>query len=387
MISRIEIENLEGKSLSGFAMRANKSRGRKYKEKEHPYRTCFQRDRDRIIHCGAFRRLEYKTQVFVNHEGDYYRTRLTHTLEVAQISRSIARTLEVNEDLTEAIALAHDLGHTPFGHSGEEVLHTLMKEYGGSFEHNRQSWRIVEELESCYPDFPGLNLTYEVREGIIKHKTSYDQPVIKGFEPKKSATIEAQIVNVADEIAYSAHDLDDGLTAGYLQEEELKEVNIWKEICSELNLKNNSIDKEGYKYQAVRLLINKQVTDLLEYTSGNIVSRKISSLDDVRKNKVLVEFSPAMREKNIQLKKFLYDRLYNYYKVKRMMEKAKRFIKELFHAYMKQPLQLPPEVQQKMGKFKTIAAKAQVVCDYIAGMTDRSVQDEYMKLFMPYEKV
>jgi len=387
MISRIEMEKQEEKNLAGFAMRPSQSRGRKYKEKEHPYRTCFQRDRDRIVHCVAFRRLEYKTQVFVNHEGDYYRTRLTHTIEVAQISRSIARTLQVNEDLTEAIALAHDLGHTPFGHSGEEVLHTLMKEYSGSFEHNRQSWRIVEELESCYPDFPGLNLTYEVREGIIKHKTSYDQPVIKDFEPNKSATIEAQIVNVADEIAYSAHDLDDGLTAGYLQEEELKEVDIWKEICSELKLKSNSIVKEGFKYQAVRLLINKQATDLLEYTSANIGSKKILSLEDVRQNRTIVEFSPEMRRKNKQLKKFLYDRLYNYYKVKRMMEKAKRFIKELFHAYMKQPLQLPPEVQQKMVKLRTVSAKAQVVCDYIAGMTDRSVQDEYIKLFMPYEKV
>jgi dGTPase len=385
MITREEIEEQEEKNLAPYAMKSRDSRGRMYPEKEHPYRTCFQRDRDRIVHCGAFRKLEYKTQVFVNHEGDYYRTRLTHTLEVSQISRSISRTLRLNEDLTEAVALAHDLGHTPFGHSGETVLHDLMKKYGGSFEHNSQSLKIVDKLERRYQDFPGLNLTFEVREGIIKHKTSFDQPEVKGFDPDKSPTLEAQVVNVADEIAYTAHDVDDGLTSGYLSEDDLKKLSIWKQVSSGLK---NKFDRETYKYQLVRMLINRQASDLTENMAANIKKKKIDSVRGVRNAQTAAAFSPGMQKMNSELKEFLFAKLYNHYMVKRMVDKAGKFISELFDAYLKRPGILPPEEQSKISACrKNRKEEARAICDYIAGMTDRSVQDEYIKLFMPYEKV
>ena len=387
MITRQEFENEELKFLASYAMKSKETQGRKYPEEEHPYRTCFQRDRDRIIHSSAFRKLEYKTQVFVNHEGDCYRTRLTHTLEVAQISRSIARALRLNEDLTEAIALAHDLGHTPFGHSGEEVLHNLMSEYGESFEHNRQGLRVVDELERKYPGFPGLNLSWEVREGIIKHKTPYDQPKVKEFNPEESPTLESQVVNIADEIAYTSHDLDDGLTAGYINEDELSMVLLWKEIYEIVKEKNPLLNREMWKYQTVKLLINEQVSDLISNIDKNLTQFKIKDIEDVRKSPVIVNFSAQMEEKNADLKKFLLERLYNHYKVRRMVDKSGRFIKEIFRVYIKFPEQLPPEVQEKIKNVKEKSKIARIVCDHIAGMTDRSVQDEYVKLFMPYEKV
>lgn len=387
MFTRKEFEEEELKFLVPYAMKSKESRGRKYPEKEHPYRTCFQRDRDRIIHSSAFRRLEYKTQVFVNHEGDYYRTRLTHTLEVAQISRSIARALRLNEDLTEAIALAHDLGHTPFGHSGEEALHSLMKEYGESFEHNRQGLRVVDELEKRYPEFPGLNLSWEVREGIIKHKTPYDQPQVKEFNPDESPTLEAQVVNIADEIAYTNHDLDDGLTAGYIQEEELSQVLLWKETYEVVKKENPQLSTVMKKYQTVKSLINKQVSDLIINTDKNLEEFKIKNVEDVRKSPVIVKFGTDMEEENIQLKKFLLERLYLHHNVMRMVEKSKRFVEELFRVYIKCPQQLPPDVQKRLRNIKKEGDIARVICDHIAGMTDRSVQDEYIKLFMPYEKV
>jgi len=407
MFAREQIEEQEERNLASYAMKSRCSRGRKHAEKEHPYRTCFQRDRDRVIHSNAFRKLEYKTQVFVNHEGDYYRTRLTHTLEVAQISRSAARALCLNEDLTEAIALAHDLGHTPYGHSGEDILKKLMQEYGDEhgFEHNRQGLRIVEKLERRYPEFRGLNLTYEVREGIIKHETSYDKARVNEYEPGKSSTLEAQIVNLADEIAYSSHDLDDGLTSEYLREEELMELNIWRNARERIGKRIPPLDKEQIKYQTVKFLINEQVSDLIMNTYRNIEKKKIGSVEDVRSSGVLVKFSPEMEKKNGRLRRFLLDNLYNHYKVKRMVAKAERFIRELFDTYVKNPGQLPPDVQReikgiekkkkdiekerKEGKDAGLKAleDIRIICDHIAGMTDRSVQDEYKKLFMPYEKV
>lgn len=387
MFTRQEFEENELKYLASYAMKARQSRGRKYPEEEHLYRTCFQRDRDRVIHSGAFRRLEYKTQVFVNHEGDYYRTRLTHTLEVAQISRSIARALRLNEDLTEAIALAHDLGHTPFGHSGEAALNEKMEEYGESFEHNRQSWRVVDKLEKKYPGFPGLNLSWEVREGIIKHITSYDHPEIKEFNPDKSPTLEAQIVNVADEIAYTNHDLDDGLTSGYINEEELSGISLWREVYEVTKKDNPQLNRETWKYQTVKSLINKQVSDLIINTDNNLVKFKIKDIEDVHKAPIVIQFSAEMEEKNAHLKKFLLEHLYRHYKVMRMVDKSKRFIKELFDIYINCPQQLPPDEQKKIAGLNKKSEIARIICDYIAGMTDRSVQDEYIKLFMPYEKV
>jgi len=387
MFTRKEIEEQEERNLASYAMKSRESRGRKYPEEEHPYRTCFQRDRDRIIHCNAFRRLEYKTQVFINHEGDYYRTRLTHTLEVSQISRSISRALRLNEDLTEAIALAHDLGHTPFGHSGEEALHKLMEKYGESFEHNRQGLRIVDELEQRYAQFPGLNLSWEVREGIIKHKTPYDEPLVKEFDPQKSPTLEAQVVNIADEIAYTSHDLDDGLTSGYITEEKLMEVLLWRETYEKIKEENKKIEKEQLKYHTIKSIINQQVSDVLQKTEENLYKFKIKTLDDVRNTGTLVSFSAEMEQKNNSLKKFLFQELYKHHKVMRMVDKSRRFIEELFKVYIKHPQQLPPDIQEKIKKVKKESEVARIICDYIAGMTDRSVQDEYIKLFMPYEKV
>ncbi|RKZ20763.1 deoxyguanosinetriphosphate triphosphohydrolase, partial [bacterium] len=319
------------------------------------------------------------TQVFVNHEGDYYRTRLTHTIEVQQVARTIARALRLNEDLTEAISLAHDIGHTPFGHAGEEMLHELMKDDGG-FEHNLQGLRVVDVLEEKYPDFPGLNLTYETREGIIKHKTSYDAPSPPPeFDPSLSPTLEAQVVNIADEIAYNSHDLDDGLKAGYLTLEQLDEVPLWREIFEKIKIK----DKEKRIYATVRVLISMQIEDVIRATEERIRKLGIESVEDVRHAPVLVGFSEEMEEKNKKLKEFLMKNLYRHYKVLKMQEKAKRYIKALFDVYLSEPRQLPEQFQKRIGK----DGKKRVICDYIAGMTDRFAQEEYARLFLPYEKM
>ena len=380
MLTRVDWEKREGKSLGQYAVKSGASRGRAYPEQEHDYRSVFQRDRDRIIHSTAFRRLEYKTQVFVYHEGDYYRTRLTHTIEVAQISNCIARALSLNEDLCEAIALAHDLGHTPFGHAGEKALNELMKDEGG-FEHNEQGLRVVEKLERRYPDFPGLNLSWEVREGIIKHTTSYDRPFPSQFEPKKTATLEAQVVNLADEIAYNSHDLDDALTAGLIDEQGLGEVELWREISQSVRA---SLDGEHKKYQVVKTLINSQVTDVLEFSNAKLQELRIRSVEDARsKAYPLVSFSPEMQKKNQVLKEFIFKNMYSHYRVVRMSEKAERFIRELFNVYLKRPTQLPPTTQKQFEK----ESPHRVICDYVAGMTDRFALDEYKKLFDPSEKV
>jgi dGTPase len=342
----------------------------------------FQRDRDRIIHSTAFRLMEYKTQVFVTHEDDKFRTRLTHTLEVAQIARSICRRLRLNEDLTEAIALAHDLGHTPFGHSGEKALHELMLKHGG-FEHNRQSLRIVEVLEERYPNFPGLNLTPEVREGIAKHRTDYDQPG-KSRSGADRPSLEAQLVNLADEIAYNSHDLDDGLASGLLNLESLSGVSIWKSILQELGPALDGVDETIRKYQCIRRLIDLLCGDLAEQTEKNLARHKPASVDDVRKcPENLVGFSPAMGRQVDQLKTFLLNNLYRHYRVVRMEDKARRIIKDIFEVYAERPDVLPPKIQARMKD----TDKERVICDYIAGMTDRLAQEEYKKLFDPLEKV
>lgn len=384
MLNQIKIKEFEDKFLAPYAMKSYKSRGRVYKEITHPYRSQYQRDRDRIIHSAAFRRLEYKTQVFVNHEGDYYRTRLTHTLEVAQIARTIANALRLNADLVEAIALAHDLGHTPFGHSGEDALNELMAGLGG-FNHNLQGLRVVDVLEERYPDFPGLNLTWEVREGIVKHSTAFDKAgQIKGFPAKELPSLETQIVDIADEIAYDNHDLDDGLTSGLIKHSDLEKLKIWDNIYGIISKKYAKISVERKKYLIIRSLIDAQVTDLLNATEKNINKLKIKSAQDIKDKSIkIASFSKEMRDLRKPLREFLVDKLYSHYRVIRMSSKAKRFIQELFQLYINSPEQLPPQVKEKVDT----DGKERAVCDYIAGMTDRYALDEYKKLFDPYEKV
>ena len=384
MLNQIKIKEFQDSALASYAMKSYESRGRVYKEQEHPYRSAYQRDRDRIIHSAAFRRLEYKTQVFVNHEGDYYRTRLTHTLEVAQIARTIAASLRLNVDLTEAISLAHDLGHTPFGHSGEEALNQLMVKFGG-FNHNLQGLRVVDILEERYPDFPGLNLTWEVREGIVKHSSTFDKAVeIKELAPCELPTLETQIVDIADEIAYDNHDLDDGIASGLLKESDLEKLPIWNNICAKISKKYVKMDEERRRYLIIRSLIDLQVTDLIQEADRNINKLKIKSCLDVKKlHKKIVSFSKEMLNLRKPLREFLMQKLYHHYRVIRMSDKAKRFIQELFSVYIDKPEQLPTKIQKRIP----IDGTRRVVCDYIAGMTDRYALDEYKKLFNPYEKV
>jgi len=384
MLNQKQINDFEDIFLAPYAMKSCNTRGRVYKEKEHPYRSAYQRDRDRIVHSAAFRRLEYKTQVFVNHEGDYYRTRLTHTIEVSQIARTIASALRLNQDLTEAIALAHDLGHTPFGHSGEEVLNKLMSESGG-FNHNLQGLRVVDYLEERYPDFPGINLSWEVREGIVKHSSMFDKAFkIKGLAPHEAPTLETQVVDIADEIAYNNHDLDDGLASGLILEEDLKSLEIWNNLNTTILEGSKKIEESKRKYLIIRSLINIQVTDLILQTEANIKQFKLKKYTDVKKSdRKIVSFSPDMLRLRNPLRKFLMDNLYRHYRVVRMSTKAKRFIEELFNAYSNIPEQLPWEAQRKIP----VDGVKRVVCDYIAGMTDRCALDEYKKLFDPYEKV
>jgi len=378
MLTREQLEALEVERLAPYAVSSRNSRGRAYPEPEHPYRTAFQRDRDRIIHTTAFRRLEYKTQVFVNYEGDYYRTRLTHTIETAQIGRTMARALGCNEDLTEAISLAHDLGHTPFGHSGESALDEILEGHGG-FNHNHQSVRLVETLEQRYPDFPGLNLTWETREGIVKHTTEYDVSQAGGYEPDKRATLEGQLVNAADEIAYTTHDLDDGLRSGLISVRDLRQLRLWQEALHELGLSERGFD-EMARRQVIRHLINREVTDVLQHVDRGLQQLAIQSADDVRSApRNLVGFSAQIESRNRELKDFLLERLYRHHRVMRMQTKAKRLIHQLFEAYVDEPRQLPEEIQEKINDDN----RALVICDYIAGMTDRFAIQEHRKLFDP----
>lgn len=372
--------------LAPYAARSAASRGRKHEEPYKDSRPVFERDRDRIIHCAAFRRLEYKTQVFVNHEGDYYRTRLTHSLEVAQIGRGIARRLHLNEDLVEALALAHDLGHTPFGHTGEVVLNRLMTDHGG-FEHNRQSLRIVELLEERYPGFDGLNLAWETREGIIKHSSQYDHPghpEDDDFEPHQRPTLEAQIIDLADEIAYNNHDIDDGLKAGYITLDELAALEIWQDMSALVSRKYPHLRGERQAYQTISHLIGHLIDDLVQTTTENLKAHHIDNLEAVRSHPdYLVRLSGETARKNKQLKAFLYRQLYRHYKVERMRIKAERFVTLLFTSYKENPTLLPRKLQQRFDEH----GKERVICDYIAGMTDRSALDEYKRLYEPYERV
>jgi dGTPase len=384
MLNQKQIKEFEDIFLAPFAMKSYNTRGRKYKEKEHPYRSVYQRDRDRIIHSAAFRRLEYKTQVFVNHEGDYYRTRLTHTIEVAQIARTIASCLRLNLDLTEAIALAHDLGHTPFGHSGEEALNELMQKFGG-FNHNLQGLRVVDYLEERYPDFPGINLTWEVREGIVKHSSTFDRAAeIKELAPNEMPSLETQVVDIADEIAYDNHDLDDGITSGLIKETDLGDLPLWNHINKVISKKYVKLNQVRQKYLIIRSLIDMHVTDIIQEAEKNLNRLKIKTYKDVKKiDKKVVTFSKNMLNLRKPLREFLMERLYRNYRVMRMSIKAKRFIKELFNVYVERPEQLPPDTQKRIPK----DGARRVVCDYIAGMTDRYALDEYEKLFNPYKKV
>ncbi|MBN2453080.1 MAG: deoxyguanosinetriphosphate triphosphohydrolase [Candidatus Omnitrophica bacterium] len=383
MLKRRDLEKME-ELLASYAQKSRMSKGRCHKEPEHGYRSCYQRDRDRIIYSTAFRRLEYKTQVFVNHEGDYYRTRLTHTLEVSQIAKSIARALRLNEDLVEAISLAHDLGHTPFGHSGEDALDDIMKDRGG-FEHNTQGLRVVDLLEQRYPAFPGLNLTYEVREGIIRHSTAFDRPKpVAPFDSKGSPLLEIQVVDLADEIAYDNHDLDDGITSGLLKENDLGHIRLWAEKKKDINRRFPGISGEIRKYQIVRSLINEQVTDIISQTESNIRKFRIrKGSDAVKIPERIVAFSKGMRECRQPIRNFLTENLYHHYRVVRMANKAYRFIESLFNIYLDKPEQLPPNTQSRLKH----EDKHRVICDYIAGMTDRYALDEYKKFFEPYERV
>jgi dGTPase len=384
-VDRRTLEAREAAMLAPYGMASRASRGRQHPEREHPLRMAFQRDRDRIVHSSAFRRLEYKTQVFVNHEGDYYRTRLTHTVEAAQVTRTLARILGLNEDLAEAIALAHDLGHTPFGHAGERTLDRVMRPHGG-FEHNAQSLRIVDLLEERYPGFRGLNLSWEVREGIVKHSTRYDRPQVVEFGASLAPCLEAQIVDFADEIAYTAHDVDDGLKSGMLEPEALGAVPLWRDaVADAVRVAPDAADGIR-RYQAVRRLIDWMVTDLVETLLGRIAAEKVASVEDVRRvTPRLVEFSIAMGERHGALKAFLNESLYHHHRVTRMTQKADRIMTALFEVYMAEPRQLPPHVVARAESEPE--GMPRVIADYIAGMTDRFALEEYKKLFDPYERV
>jgi dGTPase len=381
-LTRKEIEAREEKFLASYAMKSKLSAGRKYPESEHPYRSVYQRDRDRIIHSAAFRRLEYKTQVFVYHEGDYYRTRLTHTLEVTQIARTISKMLCLNEDLTEAISLAHDVGHTPFGHAVEGVLNDLMKDEGG-FNHNVQGLRVVDFLEERYPHFKGLNLSRETREGIIKHsmtqRASYPEEF--SLSSDKQPVLETQVMDIADEIAYDNHDVDDGVKSGMIPEEDLKKVTLWNMTYKQVNAEYSNINKELSVYLVIRSLINLQVTNLINTTLKNIKKFGIRSVADVRQcNERIVAFDGDVGLLRKELREFMFKHLYCHWRVLRMSDKAKRFIRALFDVYVSNAELLPPGVMQKESIKRNI-------CDHIAGMTDRYALEEYKRLFDPYEKV
>ncbi len=375
-------QQMEEERLAPYAARSSQSRGRDHEENSHSYRIEFQRDRERIIHSRAFRRLEYKTQVFINHEGDHFRTRLTHTIEVSQIARAIARALRLNEDLAESIALAHDLGHTPFGHVGERELNMLLEDHGG-FEHNRQSLRVVEVLEKRYSDFNGLNLTWETREGIIKHSGTYDRPETSGFFPEEQPSLEAQIIDMADEIAYNNHDLDDGIASGLLDFDEITELKIWK-MAEDLYGRKLPESKKMISREIIRTIINLLVTDLIGFTMDKIEKNRIKKYTDVKKaEEKLVGFSEDTRRANVELKKFLKEKLYQHYRVTRMSLKSQRVINDLFRIYTEHPDTLPERYQKEAHEHGLILT----VTDFIAGMTDRFALEEHSKLTDPFIRV
>ena len=362
-----------------YAAHAEHSRGRLHAETPPTGRSEYQRDRDRIIHSTAFRRLEYKTQVFVNHEGDLFRTRLTHSLEVAQIGRAIARSLRLDEDLVEAIALAHDLGHTPFGHTGQDALNACMHDYGG-FEHNLQSLRVVDRLEERYAEFDGLNLTFETREGILKHCSLPNAKLLGDigarFLQKKQPSLEAQVANLADEIAYNNHDVDDGLRSGLLEMEQLSQVSVFARHLQEVKQRYAQLDDRRAIHETVRRMINTLITDLVAQSSQNIAQTNPANIDAVRAAPTMIGFSDTIRAEQHELKHFLRTQLYQHYRVNRMSNKARRIIKALFEAFMEDPKLLPPQYQDKAKQ-----DQARTIADYIAGMTDRYAIKEYRHLF------
>lgn len=382
VLKKSDLERLEETTLAPYAMKSSQSRGRDYPVRPDEFRTEFQRDRDRIIHSTAFRKLEYKTQVYMVHYGDYFRTRITHTMEVAQIARTLARNLQLNQDLTEAIALAHDLGHTPFGHSGEAALKRLLAAEGG-FEHNEQGLRVVEHLEERSPHNPGLNLTWEVREGIIKHDTEYDSPTVpERFRPDLAPTLESQVCDVADEIAYNNHDIDDALKMGLISERDLEAVDwVWEVFQQARAELPEDVPEKFVKYRAIGMLIEMQVADVLRTTEENIARLGIRSVEDVRarRDRRVVGFSSSMAQRNRVLKDFLLKNVYRHPTVVRMATKAERFIERLFNLYMEIPEQLPLKYQRRIER----DGLSRVVTDYLSGMTDRYLQDEYVRAFQP----
>ncbi len=376
--TRKTLEDNEKASLAPYASLAGESRGRVYSESESEYRTAFQKDRARVIHTSAFRRLEYKTQVFVNFAGDYYRTRLTHTIEVAQVAKSISRALGLNEDLAETIALAHDLGHPPFGHAGEKTLNRLAKDAGG-FEHNKQSLRVVTQLEHRYPKFQGLNLTWETLEGIMKHETDYDVPNIE-WEPDKQPSLEAQVVNIADEFAYNAHDLDDGLRSGTLTPKQIYEVPIIGKIMKGFGVSPIDFGDQD-RYALIREILGLEITDAIRFTADRLEQNQIKTLEDVRTAKSkLASPSPKMKQELKELKSFLYQNFYFHYRLIRMTKKADYILERIYNAYLSSPNMLPTQMQEKAKK----KGVERTVTDYIAGMTDRFASAEYSRLFDPH---
>ncbi len=381
IVTRETREALEERFLAPYATLSRASQGRQHAEPPDPYRTAFQRDRDRILHTTAFRRLEYKTQVFVNYEGDYYRTRLTHTLEVAQIGRSLARALGANEDLVEGICLAHDLGHSPFGHAGEAILNELMRQHGG-FNHNHQTYRIVTLLETRYKGWQGLNLTHEMLEGIAKHETEYDLSAIAGCDPTLRGSLEAQIANMADELAYNAHDLDDGLRSGLIAPEQLTELELWQRVTAEVGWRGGKLD-DVTRHQIIRHLIHIENLDAIEATAAAIQASGVQTRQDIQRlPHNVVGHSEAFRRMNRQLKDFLYHNLYYHYRVVRMSFKAQRFLTDLFNAFVSDPRQMPPAVQARIEQDGVHRA----VTDYLAGMTDRYALQEWQRLFDPFTR-
>jgi dGTPase len=379
-------------TLAPYAAHAEHSRGRRYPEPGPEYRSEYQRDRDRIVHSTAFRRLVYKTQVFVNHEGDLYRTRLTHSLEVAQIARTAARALQLNEELSEAICLAHDLGHTPFGHAGQDALNDCMADFGG-FEHNLQSLRVVDDLEEHYAEFDGLNLTFECREGILKH-CSYNNAILLGdvgerFINRQQPGLEAQLANFADEIAYNNHDVEDGIRAGLISVEQLLTVPLFRGYHDEVQARYPTLSGRRFVYEILRRVINHLVTDLIDSSAARLGQSGVRSIAEVRAHsKALIGFSDATRELNYALKTFLREQLYTHYKVRRMTAKARRVVRELFDAFFNDPALMPDEheARTRLELVPGPAGRARAVADYIAGMTDRYAILEHSRLFDPSER-
>lgn len=377
-------------ALAPYAARETESRGRRHSEAGPGNRSEYQRDRDRIIHSAAFRRLEYKTQVFINHEGDHFRTRLTHSLEVAQLARTVARNLQLNVDLSEAISLAHDLGHTPFGHAGQDALNSCMQDHGG-FEHNLQSLRVVDHLEDKYASFRGLNLSFETREGILKHCSAKNArrlgDIGERFLKRQQPSLEAQLANLADEIAYNNHDIDDGLRAELLTVEQMREVELFRQHHDEVLAAYGPLNPKQERHETIRRIINTLVVDLTETSRANLARERPAHIDEVRaREKPLMAYSEPVAERSRALKKFLFDNLYRHHRVYRMTVKAQRVVRELFTALYEDPRLLPPDFQAEARRMEAESGdsgRARAVADYVAGMTDRYALDEHERLFDP----